>query len=415
MLLISQGYNTTLQSEEYTRTGDGKKRGDNGNPSGNGEPVNGTAKGGKSSSRCRCDCHRGGKVCEGFDVTGGGVGVNASATTGEAGRVRARGRSNSRGEASMDSRSNGKHKHSGSDITSNISSKHNGTNNSNGSSTSNGNSKSTVGSHTKRCCNCAAAIAATAAATALGRRTANGSFARSAAAGTPRRGRNDRRSENNGGRRRRSRTREGSGNLAAVGGSGGGDLVATASAGGSRKGQTATGNAVPTAAEAAADEASRGATVISIVSLRRMCHFPAAVLRSGLVFERVVALSLPNQGLGDGDVPQTVARLAGTVRRVDMSGNRLTVIPSGLLRLGPTLKDLNLGNNEIAEMTAEVSTSVQDTWCKLNTLNMGNRIAYRLREFRGEQLPGNTYIQSKPRSISSHGHFTSIYLHGETL
>lgn len=97
-----------------------------------------------------------------------------------------------------------------------------------------------------------------------------------------------------------------------------------------------------------------GDTVESLLLLQRMCVFPGAVLRSGLVFRRVTALSLPKQGLGDGDIPALVGRLAGDLRKVDVSGNRLTAVPPGFLDLGGALEDLNLGDNEIAEMPPEV-------------------------------------------------------------
>lgn len=99
---------------------------------------------------------------------------------------------------------------------------------------------------------------------------------------------------------------------------------------------------------------------MSAVSLRRMCHLPGAILRSGLVFQRVTALSLPRQGLGDGDIPASVARLAGGLRSVDVSGNRLTVVPAGLLELGGSLEELDLGNNDISEMPPEVCTKGVD-------------------------------------------------------
>lgn len=60
------------------------------------------------------------------------------------------------------------------------------------------------------------------------------------------------------------------------------------------------------------------------------------------------------QGLVDADIPATVGRLAGTLRRVDLSGNKLTKVPPGLLQLGEVLEELNLGNNQIAELPAQV-------------------------------------------------------------
>ncbi|CAN0077743.1 unnamed protein product, partial [Laminaria digitata] len=62
---------------------------------------------------------------------------------------------------------------------------------------------------------------------------------------------------------------------------------------------------------------------------------------------RVTTLSLPGQGLGDGDIPAAVSKLAGVLSSVDMSANRLTVVPPGLLELGRSLEDLNLGSNDI--------------------------------------------------------------------
>lgn len=56
----------------------------------------------------------------------------------------------------------------------------------------------------------------------------------------------------------------------------------------------------------------------------------------------------------DADIPATVGRLAGTLRRVDLSGNKLTRVPPGVLQLGEGLEELNLGNNQIVELPAQV-------------------------------------------------------------
>lgn len=85
-----------------------------------------------------------------------------------------------------------------------------------------------------------------------------------------------------------------------------------------------------------------------------MCRLPGVVLRSGLVFQRITSVALPSQGIGDGDIPLNVGRLAGMLRTVDLSRNRLTEFPPGLLQLGGTLEELNLGNNQIGELPPEV-------------------------------------------------------------
>lgn len=97
-----------------------------------------------------------------------------------------------------------------------------------------------------------------------------------------------------------------------------------------------------------------GAKLVSAAALRRVCRLPGVLLRSGLVYNRVTSLALQGQGIGDGDIPLNVGRLAGMLRMVDLSRNRLTELPPGLLQLGDTLEELNLGNNEIGELPPEV-------------------------------------------------------------
>ncbi|CBJ29007.1 Putative Leucine Rich Repeat Protein Kinase [Ectocarpus siliculosus] len=147
-----------------------------------------------------------------------------------------------------------------------------------------------------------------------------------------------------------------------------------------------------------------------------MCLLPGIVLRSGLVFQRVTALSMPGQGIGDGDVPASVVRLAGVLRKVDLSGNRLTAVPPGLLGLGAGLEDLNLGNNDIAEMPPEIA--------KLGGLlffNMaGNRLTRlpaeigRLSSLKRLGLKGNALVRL-PSSIGDLTHLVELYLTGNIL
>lgn len=96
--------------------------------------------------------------------------------------------------------------------------------------------------------------------------------------------------------------------------------------------------------------------MVSVTKMRRMCYFPSVILRSGLVFQRVTALSLSGQGIGDRDIPASLAGLAGMLRKVDLSRNRLTSVPPGLLDLGSALEELNLGNNRIADLPPQVIT-----------------------------------------------------------
>lgn len=105
---------------------------------------------------------------------------------------------------------------------------------------------------------------------------------------------------------------------------------------------------------AALSSEKKGAKLTSVVSLRRMCYLPGALLRSGLVYQKVTSLSLAGQGIGDGDIPTSVGRLVGWLRSVDLSRNRLTAVPEGLLQLGGGLEELNLGNNGIGELPKEV-------------------------------------------------------------
>lgn len=51
------------------------------------------------------------------------------------------------------------------------------------------------------------------------------------------------------------------------------------------------------------------------------------------------------------------------LRRVDLSGNKLLEVPRGLLELGGVLEELNLGNNQILELPAEVRTTNPSTYC----------------------------------------------------
>ena len=114
----------------------------------------------------------------------------------------------------------------------------------------------------------------------------------------------------------------------------------------------------------ASKKAAPGITVVSVTTLRRMCYFPGTILRSGLVFQRVTALSLPGQGIRDGDIPRSVAGLAGLLRKVDVSRNRLTAVPRGILDLGSALQELNLGNNQITDLPPEVMAHT--TWMFLS-------------------------------------------------
>lgn len=159
-----------------------------------------------------------------------------------------------------------------------------------------------------------------------------------------------------------------------------------------------------------------GATVESVAVLRRMCRFPGVILRSGLVFQRVTALSMPRQGVVDGDVPASVVRLAGVLRKVDLSGNRLTVVPPGLLGLGPGLEDLNLGNNAIAEMSPEIAQL-----SGLLFFNVaGNRLTKlpaeigRLSALKRLGLKGNA-LERLPSSIGDLSHLVELYLTGNAL
>eukprot|EP00752_Nemacystus_decipiens_P006044 g5455.t1 len=271
----------------------------------------------------------------------------------------------------------------------------------------------------QRCCSCPAAIAATAAATALGRRS--GSVRSTALAGTPRRGRNDRRVEPNGGngRQRRSKTRDGYSSGEKAGGphsqaghsrqnvAGHGKRGAAGGAGG-------TGSAGAAAGAAAA--VVEGATVETLTVLRRMCHFPGVILRSGFFFQRVTTVSLPRQGLLDEDIPASVARLAGPLRKVDLSGNRLTAVPPGVLGLGPELEELNLGNNDIAELPPEVAQL-----SGLLSFNLaGNRLTRlppeigRLSALRRLGLKGNALVRL-PASVGDLSHLSELYLTGNIL
>ncbi|CAM9522199.1 unnamed protein product, partial [Scytosiphon promiscuus] len=159
-----------------------------------------------------------------------------------------------------------------------------------------------------------------------------------------------------------------------------------------------------------------GVTVESAVVLRRMCRLPGAVLRSGLVYSRVTALSLPRQGLEDGDVPTSVRRLAGPLRKVDLSGNRLTIVPQGVLQLGAGLEDLNLGNNEIAEMPPEI-----ERLSGLLFFNMaGNRLTSvpaeigRLSALKRLGLKSNA-LARLPSSLGDLSHLVELYLTGNVL
>ncbi|CAM9203885.1 unnamed protein product, partial [Hapterophycus canaliculatus] len=307
-----------------------------------------------------------------------------------------------------------------------------------GKSSSGGGGSSGSSKPQRRCCDCPAAIAATAAATALGRRSTSGGGVKikNAQAGTPRRGRNDRRPEphsssgggsGNNGRQRRSKPRDGSSSsdkaaaAAATTSSSSGSGAARHGSGGHGKrglngGSGGGAGAAGGSAAAAPAAAEEGATVESAAVLRRMCHLPGAVLRSGLVYNRVTALSMPRQGLKDGDVPTSLRRLAGPLRKVDLSGNRLSAVPPGVMRLGVGLEDLNLGNNEIAEMPPEIAQLGG-----LLFFNMaGNRLTAlppeigRLSALKRLGLKGNALVHL-PSSLGDLSHLVELYLTGNVL
>eukprot|EP00903_Cladosiphon_okamuranus_P020128 g18482.t1 len=295
-----------------------------------------------------------------------------------------------------------------------------GTNSSNtqGDGPERGRGKNGTGRPAHRCCSCPAAIAATAAATALGRRS--GSVRSAALAGTPRRGRNDRRVEPNAGigRQRRSRPRDGSSSSDKAGGGAPSQAGFTRqnSAGHGKRGGGGAGGSTGSAGAATPVAVVEGATVESLAVLGRMCHFPGVILRSGLFFQRVTSLSLPGQGIADGDVPASVVRLAGALRKVDLSGNKLTAVPSGMLGLGPGLEDLNLGNNNIAELPPEIAQLGGLVYFNL----AGNRLTRltpeigKLSALKRLGLKGNALVRL-PASLGDLSHLVELYLTGNIL